>query len=115
MGRVVSRVQYTEEQLIDIIANTMSFGAGHFDDESRSFNHGDNAFAFAMESVSYAVSCWLAQYTVLGAGGVEWDVVYNKIRATKWADPKTLFVAIATNLVKEFGGVSSEPPAWLKH
>lgn len=111
---MMERINYTEEQLIDIIARTMSFGGGHFDDEARSFNHGDNAFAFAMESVSYTVSCWLAQYTVLGEGGVEWDVVYEKLLARKWSDPLPVFVAIATNLVKEFGGVNDKTPFWAK-
>ena len=98
-------MKYTHEQLVDIIAKTMSYGANHYDDEWRDHNEGDNAFPLAMEAVSMCVACWLAQNTVEGGNGVEWEIVYDDLVKSRWGDPMDKFVAIAEDRIKIFGGV----------
>lgn len=50
---------------------------------------------------------WLAQNTVEGHHGVEWDIVHDELIATSWADSDEKFRAIAEDRIKIFGGVTS--------
>lgn len=99
------QLKYSHEQLVDIIAKVMSYGANHYDDEWRASNDGDNSFKIAMEAVSMCVACWLAQNTIFGSDGVEWEIVYNDLIESKWDDPIKKFEAIAEDRINLFGGV----------
>lgn len=96
-------MKYTREQLVDIIAKTMRYASSHFDDETRESN--PEGFSFAMESVSMCVACWLAQNTVDGAWGVEWEVVYDELCNSKWTTATEYFAGVADRLIEELGGV----------
>lgn len=101
----MNKRKWNRDQLIRIIAEVCSYGSNHFDDEWR--KEGDS-FGIAMEAVSMAVACFLAQNTKLGSDGVEWEVVYEDLIKSSWSDPMEKWIDLATKLVDEFSGENHE-------
>lgn len=62
-------------QLIRVISDICYFAQSHSQDWSPVIRETD--LPFAMEHVSYIVSCFLAQNTPGGYSGVDWDIVHD--------------------------------------
>lgn len=93
-------IVWSRSQLIRIIAEVCKYGSDHFDDEWR--KEDNSSFRVAMEAVSMAVACFLAQNTRSGSDGVEWEIVYEELVNSSWSDPMEKWIVIATELVDEF-------------
>ena len=95
-----TRKPWVRDDLIRIVAEVCKYGTNHFDDEWR--REDNDSFCVAMEAVSMAVACFLAQNTKSGSDGVEWEIVYEDLIKSSWSDPMEKWTSIATKLVDKF-------------
>ena len=97
----MKKILYTEEQLIDIITKICTYAQSHI---SNRRYWGKDKVEYIMQAPSIIVACFLAQHTVDGDGGVEWDIIWKPLcgrtkRENTWRK-------IVKKLVKDFGGAS---------
>jgi hypothetical protein len=88
--------------LIDICAEMCFFAQSHSADEEAWGPRKSAKLDNWMQHTSFVVACWIAQNTVLGSDGVDWEVVQNDL-CGEVKDLDT-WKQIITNLVDEFGG-----------
>lgn len=88
--------------LVDICAEMCFFAQSHSADQEAWGPRKSAKLDNWMQHTSFVVACWLAQNTVLGSDGVEWEVVQDDL-CGEVKDLDT-WKQIITNLVDEFGG-----------
>lgn len=95
-----------EESLVNTIAVICQLAQDHVRDSWNSYGELVGSIDAMMEPTSYMVACLLAQNTVDGEGGVDWDVVHNKLVYEPLKKEQWQF--IAKKIIKKFGGFSKK-------
>ncbi len=89
-----------EYELADYLAKMCNYAQQHIE---HGWVSGDRENL--LRCTSFAVACFLAQNTVEGDAGVEWDVVLEELIDTEpMSKPVGHWRAIIDNLVEELGG-----------
>jgi hypothetical protein len=67
------------EDLVGLCADICYFAQEHTADEDAWGPRGSKLLSQMMEPTSYTVSCFIAQNTVYGFEGVEWEIVHEEL------------------------------------
>ena len=91
-------------QLIDFLAKACHYAQEHVGDPDAWSMKGEDREQY-FQCVSYQVACFLAQNTVHGKEGVEWDIVISELVDTKPPVKSEKYWKKTINkIAKEFGG-----------
>lgn len=90
------------KQLVDVLTKICSFAQNHSGDEEAWGPRNSSALENWMQHTSFVVACFLAQNTLKGSGGVDWDVVQQELVGPVLT--KEQWKKIVEKLVKELSG-----------
>lgn len=92
----------TPQDLVLFMAKACNYAQEHIDDP-QAWSTGEIDREDMLQCVSYQMACFLAQNTVYGEEGVEWEVVIDDLVAHP-AKTEEQWVKILNARAKELGG-----------
>ena len=96
-------------KLLDFMAKACHYAQEHIGDSDAWSNDEEDREQY-LQCVSYQMACFLAQNTVLGGDGVDWDIVLEeladntKVKDGMMVKSEKEWEKIISNLVDELGG-----------
>lgn len=101
-----------KEELVDFMAKACHYAQEHCGD-SEAWTTKEHDREYLLQCVSYQMACFLAQNTVGGHNGVEWEVVINELTSTK-KDKNGLMVKSIEEWKKILNKIAKELGGWKK-